>query len=198
MNLYKINQHKNFPKIIETVVEIPKGSSTKYEYDEQGFFRYDRSLVSAMVYPSSYGFIPRTLADDGDALDVLVYNRIPIERGTVVECSVVGILDMEDEDSNGEMNKDYKILAVPTSHVRDYKSLSDIDPHFLQIAKNFFSHYKDLNNQKVEVFDWHEKDLAYEIINQSYKFDLNELSENYPDDLFEDILSAKNYQKIWK
>lgn len=196
MNLYKINQHKNFPKIIETVVEIPKGSSTKYEYDEQGFFRYDRSLVSAMVYPSSYGFIPRTLAGDGDALDVLVYNRIPIDRGTVVECSVVGVLDMEDEDSTGKMNKDYKVLAVPTSHVRDYKSLSDIDPHFLQISKNFFSHYKDLNNQKVKVLDWHEKDFAYEIISQSYKFDLGEIPENYPDDLFEDVLLAKNYQKI--
>ena len=198
MNLYKINQHKDFPKIIEAVVEIPKGISTKYEYDERGFFRYDRSLVSAMVYPSSYGFIPRTLADDGDALDALIYNRIPIDRGTVVECSVVGILDMEDEDSNGNMNKDYKVLAVPTSHVRDYQSLSDIDPHFLKICKNFFAHYKDLNNQKVKVFDWHEKDFAWDIINKSYKFDLKDIPENYPDDLFEEILSAKNYKMTWK
>ena len=101
-----------------------------------------------MVYPSSYGFIPNTYADDGDPLDILVYNRIPIDRGTVVECSVIGVLDMEDEGSTVGLHKDYKILGVPTSHVRDYESLSDIDPMFLNIAKNFFLHYKDLNNKK--------------------------------------------------
>lgn len=199
MNLYKIKQHKNFPKTIEAVVEIPKGTSAKYEYDDRGFFRYDRSLISAMVYPASYGFIPKTLAEDGDALDVLVYNRIPIDRGTVVECNVLGVLDMEDEDSNGAMNKDYKILAVPTSHVRDYNSLKDVDPHFLQICKNFFSHYKDLNNQKVKVLNWHEKEVAWDIINKNIKIDLNEIPEDYPDDLFEDLLILKNYTKQqWK
>jgi inorganic pyrophosphatase len=155
------------PNIVEAVVEIPKGKSTKYEYDPLGFFRYDRSLTSAMVYPSNYGFIPSTYADDGDPLDILVYNRIPIDRGTVVECKVIGVLDMEDEGSKAGLHKDYKILGVPTSHVRDYKSLSDIDPMFLEISKNFFLHYKELNNKEVKVFDWHEKDTAYQIITES-------------------------------
>lgn len=167
MNLYKLPLHKDFPKIVDAVVEIPKGKSVKYEYDPQGYFRYDRSLTSAMVYPASYGFIPSTMADDGDALDILVYNRIPIDRGTVVECKVIGVLDMEDEGSTVGIHKDYKILGVPTSHVRGYDSLNDVDQMFLAIAKNFFLHYKDLNNKDVRVFDWHEKDKAYEIIRES-------------------------------
>ena len=65
-------------------------------------------MTSAFVYPASYGFIPNTLAEDGDALDVLIYNSTPIDRGTVVECEVLGVLDMEDEDSKGNLNKDYK------------------------------------------------------------------------------------------
>tara|TARA_Y100000361_G_scaffold126733_1_gene120853 strand:+ start:18393 stop:18947 length:555 start_codon:yes stop_codon:yes gene_type:complete len=166
-NLYKIRPHPQTPHIVDAVVEIPKGKSTKYEYDSEGFFRYDRSLTSAMVYPASYGFIPSTYADDGDPLDILVYNRIPIDRGTVVECNVIGVLDMEDEGSTVGLHKDYKILGVPTSHVRDYQSLSDIDPMFLEISKNFFLHYKELNNKQVKVFDWHEKDVAFDIITES-------------------------------
>ena len=117
-----------------------------------------------MVYPASYGFIPRTHAEDGDPLDVMVYNSIPIERGTVVECQVIGVLDMEDEDHDGKITKDYKILGVPTSHIRRYKSLSDIDPLFLDISKNFFLHYKDLNNTPVKVYDWHGPKKAKKII----------------------------------
>jgi inorganic pyrophosphatase len=120
-----------------------------------------------MVYPASYGFIPSTYADDGDPLDVLVYNSTPIDRSTVVECEVIGVLDMEDEGSTIGMHKDYKILGVPTSHVRKYKSLKDIDQLFLDISKNYFLHYKDLNNKSVEVFNWHEKEKAWDIINES-------------------------------
>ena len=167
MNLYNLPTHKESPKIVNAVVEIPKGVSTKYEYNPKGYFTYDRSLLSSMVYPASYGFIPDTIADDGDPLDILVYNRIPIERGVVVECKVVGILDMEDEGSTVGLHKDYKVLGVPTSHVRDYNSLSDIDPMFLQISKNFFLHYKELNNKEVKVFDWHEKEKAFSIIQDS-------------------------------
>lgn len=169
MNLYQLPLHKQSPKVVNAVVEIPKGTSAKYEYCPEGYFKYDRSLTSAMVYPASYGFIPNTLADDGDPLDVLVYNAVPIERGVVVECNVIGVLDMEDEGSTVGMHKDYKILGVPTSHVRSYKSLSDIDRLFLDISKNFFLHYKELNKKEVKVFDWHEKEKAFEIITQSYK-----------------------------
>jgi inorganic pyrophosphatase len=165
MNLYNLPIHKQSPQRVNSIVEIPKDTNVKYEYDPiYNVFSYDRSLISAMVYPSSYGFIPSTIAEDGDALDILVYNAVPIQTGTFVECRVIGVLDMEDDGF-----KDYKILGAPVSHVKEYRSLEDIDPNFLEICKNFFSHYKDLNNKKVKVFDWHEKDFAHEIINQSMK-----------------------------
>ena len=164
MNLYSLSTHKKSPSVVNAVVEIPKGTSAKYEYHPDGYFFYDRSLSSSMVYPASYGFIPQTLGEDGDALDILVYNATPIERGTVVECKIIGVLDMEDE---GE--KDYKLLGVPTSHVRRYNTLRNIDYLFLDITKNFFLHYKDLNNKKVSVYDWHEKDKAHNIIMEGHK-----------------------------
>ncbi len=164
-NLYNIPVHGNSPLVVNCIIEIPKDTNVKYEYDNDlGVFRYDRSLISAMVYPASYGFIPSTLADDGDALDVLIYNAHPIATGTIVEARVVGVLDMEDEG-----DKDYKVLAAPTSHVKRYSDISDIDPQFLKICKNFFSHYKDLNNKNVKVGDWQNKDFAYQIINDSLK-----------------------------
>ena len=162
-NLYNLPIHKLSPSIINCIIEIPKDTNVKYEYDsELGVFKYDRSLISAMVYPASYGFIPSTKSDDGDALDVLIYNSRPINTGTLVEAKVIGVLDMTDDG-----DKDYKILATPVSHVREYNDLSDIDPQFLKICQNFFSHYKDLNNKEVEVFDWHEADVAHKIIKDS-------------------------------
>lgn len=163
MNLYNIPIHQKSPNIANVIVEIPKGTSVKYEYDKDfGVFKYDRSLTSAMTYPCSYGYIPTTLGEDGDPLDFLVYNSTPIDRATLVECKVIGVLDMEDD---GE--KDYKILGVPTSHVRRHYNLKSIDPMFLKIASNFFAHYKDLSKKQVKVFDWHEKDHAQKIINEA-------------------------------
>ena len=114
-----------------------------------------------MTYPCSYGYIPNTLGEDGDPLDFLVYNATPIDRATLVECKVIAVLDMEDD---GE--KDYKILGVPTSHVRRHYNLKSLDPMFLKIASNFFAHYKDLSKKQVKVFDWHEKEYAHKIINE--------------------------------
>lgn len=165
MNLYNFPTHKESPKRVNAIVEIPKDTNVKYEYDPiHSVFCYDRSLISAMVYPSSYGFIPSTLAEDGDALDILIYNAVPIQTGTLVECRVIGVLDMEDDGF-----KDFKILGAPVSHIKEYRSLKDIDPNFLKICQNFFSHYKDLNNKEVKVFDWHEKEKAYEIIKENIK-----------------------------
>ena len=112
-----------------------------------------------MVYPANYGFIPSTLADDDDPLDILIYNTIPIDRGVLVDCLVVGVLDMEDDG-----DKDYKILGAPVSHIKEYNELGDIDSLFLKVTQNFFAHYKDLNNKMVKIFDWHPKEIAYDII----------------------------------
>ena len=165
MNLYKLPTHDRSPRIVNAVIEIEEGSKNKYEYDgEFGVFMYDRCLNSAMVYPASYGFVPNTLCDDGDPLDIMVISPEPIKRATVVEAKVLGVLDMEDEGA-----KDYKIISVPNFYTRKYFGLKDIEDSFLEISKNFFAHYKDLSmsGDRVKVFDWHDKDFAYKIIKES-------------------------------
>ena len=163
-NLELIEINESSPKVVNAIVEIPKGTSAKYEYNAKlDTFQLDRCLPSSMQYPCSYGFIPSTLAEDNDPLDILIYNDTPIDRGTLVECNIIGALDMT--DSGG---RDWKILGTPTSHVRNYRSLKDIDPMFMKVASYFFKHYKDLNNSYVEVGDWHSKQKAYEIIKQCY------------------------------
>ena len=164
-NLYDIPIHANSPSIVNSIIEIPKDTNVKYEYDgELCVFKYDRSLISAMVYPANYGFIPSTLADDGDALDILIYDTRAITTGTLIEAEVIGVLDMEDDGK-----KDYKILASPISNSRKYSGIEDVDSQFLKICKNFFTHYKDLNGKQVRVFDWHSKNFALDIINKSIK-----------------------------
>ena len=165
IDLYNIKTHKDSPSKVWGVVEIAKDSNVKYEYHpDLETFIYDRSLLSAMVYPASYGFIPKTLADDGDALDILIYNACPIQRGTLVECEVVGVMDMIDD---GDL--DYKILGVPVSHIKKINNIDQIDPAFLKVTQNFFSHYKELTGQKVQVGEWHDKEVAKEIIKSNYR-----------------------------
>ena len=163
MRLYDLPDHPDHPEVVHAVVEIPKGSSTKYEYNPDiDAFMLDRCLMSAMVYPASYGFIPGTLAADGDALDILVYNAMPIDRGTVVPCTVIGCLHMVDDDE-----ADYKVIGCPTSHVKQYKSLSDIDPLFLDVTENFFKRYKEIEGKDVSIGGWLKRNHTYEIIRQS-------------------------------
>lgn len=161
-NLELIEVNESSPKVVNAIVEIPKGTSAKYEYNPKlDTFQLDRCLPSSMMYPCSYGFVPSTLAEDNDPLDMLIYNDTPIDRGTLVECTVIGVLDMK--DSGGQ---DWKILGTPTSHVKKYRSIKDIDPMFIKVASYFFRHYKDLNNKYVEVGDWYGKTKAYSIIKE--------------------------------
>ena len=165
MNLYDIPVHDKSPDVINTIIEIPRGTSAKYEYDPKlDLFRMDRCLLTAMVYPANYGFIPNTLAADGDPLDVLIYNRTPIERGTLVECRPLGVLNMTDDGC-----KDYKILAVPTSHYKPPLTMYDVEDLFLDVTRNFFEHYKELNNKTVQVGRWHGADRAKRIITNDTK-----------------------------
>ena len=162
-NLFNISQPEDFPKSIYAVVEIPKNTNVKYEYDHiNGYFLYDRALLSPMIYPSSYGFIPQTMAEDNDPLDVLIYNSMPIDRGVVVKCRPLGYLSMID---NGDV--DHKVLAIPESHIRNHKSLTDIDDLFLKLCENFFANYKRLSNHKhieTETFGWKGTDEAIDLI----------------------------------
>ena len=163
VNLYNIPTHPDSPDIVNAVVEITKGTNTKYEYDHTlGAFRLDRCLHSAMVYPANYGFIPNTLASDGDPLDILIYTRVPIERETVVECNVLGMLDMRDDGC-----KDYKVIGLPTFTSSEITDLCDVKERFLEVTLDFFENYKKLSGGNVEIHGWYDKKDTMDIIQEN-------------------------------
>lgn len=148
------------PEVVRCVIEISKDTNTKFEYDEKlNIFTLDRVLLSSMLYPANYGFIPSTRAHDGDCLDILVYMNAPMPPGTVVDAIPVGVLDMTD----GGL-KDYKVLAVPAFTLNPPKDISGIDPIFLMIARNFFKGYKELEGKVVEIGEWLPREKAIEYI----------------------------------
>ena len=158
----------NIPDKINAIIEIPYGSSIKYELDkESGAVFVDRVMASAVFYPANYGFIANTLADDGDPVDILVLNEYPIQAGAVIPCRLIGVLVMEDESGMDE-----KLLALPTSKVdaryEDIKSLDDVPKATLAKIKNFFETYKILEKDKwVKVQDFKDTKAAVEILEKA-------------------------------
>jgi len=150
---------------ITVMVEIPKGSRNKYEYDkERKALKFDRMLFSAMHYPSDYGFIPDTLARDGDPLDALVLVWEPTFPGCVIEATPVGLFKMRDEKGPDE-----KILCVPLGDpLWNYiEALSDVPQHLLKEIEHFFRVYKDLEKKKTGIEGWQNKKSAIRIIRES-------------------------------
>ena len=148
---------------VDAVIEIPRGSRNKYEMDEAtGEIRLDRVLYSSVHYPTDYGFIPGTRADDGDHLDVLVLVEEPTFPGCRMEARPVGVLKMRDE--KGE---DFKIIAVPVADPRfdGVTELSQIHPHWLREIENFFNVYKTLEADKaVAIEGWGGREEAWDAI----------------------------------
>ena len=151
---------------VNCIIEIPKGTNTKYEYNEKlNIFELTRCLVSSLQYPINYGFIPQTIALDNDPLDVLVFNHDPIDRGTLVSCRVLGMLGFED---NGEI--DNKIIAVPHwSSKEKYNKLHDIEQEHLKIYRQFFKIYKLDRQSETKVGDWKSSNIALKTVKESYE-----------------------------
>ena len=150
------------PQIVNVVIEIPKGSQNKYEYDKKlEIFRLDRVLFSPLHYPGDYGFIPQTLEEDGDPADALVLLNFPTYPGMLIEAKPIGFLPMID---NGE--PDHKILCVPANEVRMHHvgDLKDVGKPVLDEIGHFFKVYKELEGKKVELGDWQGVAEAYKII----------------------------------
>lgn len=166
MDISKIPVGENAPWDVNVIVEVPVGTEpVKYELDkESGALYVDRIMHTSMRYPCNYGFIPHTLADDGDPVDVLIANQTPIMPGAVVRCRPVGVLIMEDE-----AGMDEKILMVPVDKlnpwytaVQDYTEFPEV---FLGRIQHFFEHYKDLEKGKwVKIVGWGDKAKAAELI----------------------------------
>lgn len=151
--------------IVSVMIEIPKGSRNKYEYDKgKKTLKFGRMLFSPVHYPTDYGFIQKTLALDGDALDALVLVWEPTFPGCIIDAKPVGLFKMRDEKGPDE-----KILCVPLydplwNHI---ESLSDVAPHLLKEIEHFFSIYKELEEKKIGVEGWEDRESAIRIIKQS-------------------------------
>jgi inorganic pyrophosphatase len=148
----------NSPEVITAVIEIPYEGSNKYEYDKElHLFRLDRNLYSPVHYPGDYGFIPSTLAADGDPLDVLVLVDAPSFPGCVMEVRPIGILEMLDQGLADE-----KVLCVGKNNPRykDVWNFSEIYPHMLREITHFFAIYKDLEGKRVEIKGWRDASFA--------------------------------------
>jgi inorganic pyrophosphatase len=152
VNLYDLDPGPQSPEIIRMIVEIPKNSANKYEYDGKlGVFRLDRPLYSPLHYPGDYGFVPGTLAEDGDPLDVLTLMSEPSFTGCLIEVRPLGVLNLVDQSEN-----DQKVVAVPISSPR-YEQIHSMDqvwPHLRREIEHFFNIYKELEGKETRVEGW--------------------------------------------
>ena len=153
------------PELVNVVVEIPKGSRNKVEYDyESGVFRLDRVLHAPLHYPGDYGFVPGTTAADGDSLDVLVLVEEPTAMGCVLTARPVGVLELVDQEE-----RDEKVLAVPARdpRFRDVRGLDHVPGHLLREVEYFFDIYKELEGKETAALGWEDVDRARTIIVES-------------------------------
>ena len=153
--------------IISVVIEIPKGSRNKYEYDhEKKIIKFDRMLFSSVHYPSDYGFIPETLGEDGDPLDALVLVTEPTFPGCMIEARPIGLFKMVDEKG-----VDDKILCVPVkdplwNHIY---AIEEVPQNFLKEIEHFFTIYKDLEEKKTDAKGWRDLEAALKVIEEAKK-----------------------------
>lgn len=156
------------PQTVNALIEIPQGSKAKYEIDKKtGLLKLDRVIYSSFHYPINYGFIPQTLGQDGDPLDILVMCSESIQPLCLVEATVIGNMQMID---NGE--HDDKIIAVASKDpaVNYLTNITDLPAHFIAVLRNYFEQYKVLENKKVEIDDFQDKIAAYAVIEAAIAF----------------------------
>ena len=164
----------NAPTHVNALIEISQGSRAKYEIDKTtGLLKLDRVIYSSFHYPVNYGFIPKTLGEDNDPLDILVICSESIQPLCLVDATVIGNMQMID---NGE--KDDKIIAVatkdPTVH---YEDIKELPPHFLAVLRNYCVQYKVLEDKVVLIDEFQDKQTAYAIINES----INRYQQRFPE-----------------
>ena len=162
---HDVTPGENLPRNFTAVIEIPTFSKVKYELDKTtGLLRLDRMLYSAVHYPANYGFIPQTLAEDDDPLDVLVLCQEPVDPLTIVEARAIGVMTMIDSGK-----PDHKILAVAVNdpEYNPFTEAAELPPHRLAMLRRFFQDYKMLEGKTVEVEEFQSADAAFPIIEDS-------------------------------
>ena len=159
---HDVTPGENIPQEYNAIIEIPFGSSVKYELDKQsGLIKLDRVLYSAVYYPANYGFIPQTLAEDDDPLDVLVLCQETVTPLTIIHARTIGLMTMIDVGK-----KDHKIIAVATEdpEFNSYREASEMPAHRLTMLRRFFQDYKQLEGKHVEVDEIEPSKAAFPII----------------------------------
>lgn len=166
MSLMDVDSGPDLPREVNVIIEIPMNAApVKYEVDKQtGVLFVDRFVSTAMFYPVNYGYIPKTLSEDGDPVDVLVITPVPLMGGSVIRCRAIGLLRMTDESG-----VDAKVLAVPINKLcklyEAIKTYKDLPAHQLLVLEHFFQHYKDLEEGKwVKLDGWEGPEAAQEEI----------------------------------
>jgi inorganic pyrophosphatase len=163
---HNVNPDFNHSDLVNGIIEIPKGTRAKYELDkESGLLKLDRVLYSSVYYPANYGFIPKTYCDDKDPLDILIISQIDIVPMCIVKAKVIGVMRMLD---NGEA--DDKIIAVAEGDpsVNHFNDIAEVPEHFLSEMRNFFEDYKKLEKKTVVVEEFLNKEIALEILKESF------------------------------
>lgn len=164
---HDVSLGNDYPQIVPAVVEIPKGSKTKYELDKaSGLIRVDRILFSSVHYPANYGFIPRTYGDDQDPLDILVLGQEPVVPLAIIRAQPIGVMKMIDQGA-----EDDKVIAV---HIDDpeyahYESIAHLPPHRMSEVRRFFEDYKKLENKAVKVEDILGTEVAFQVIEKAIR-----------------------------
>ena len=165
--MYSFTLPGDFPKTLPAFIEISKGSNIKYEWDEKNqVLTLDRILHSSVVYPENYGFIPQTLCDDGDPLDVLILSNQQLLPGTIAYVRPICYMDMTDEKG-----KDEKLLAVleKEPYFTHFKTIKDVSEHKLKEIKEFFSTYKNLEKNKwSKIENWNDYDETIKLIKKCH------------------------------
>lgn len=162
---HSISYGNHAPEIVNAIVEISELSRAKYELDkETGLLMLDRVLYSAVYYPANYGFIPQTLGDDNDPLDILIISKVAIQPLCLVRAKVIGVMRMID---NGEEDDKIISVALDDMSVNHIGDIHQLPPHFTSELKHFFEEYKRLENKAVNVENFQSKSIAFDIIHKS-------------------------------
>jgi inorganic pyrophosphatase len=163
-----VHYGEHAPQNVNALIEIPQGSRAKYEVDKAtGLLRLDRVIYSSFHYPVNYGFIPQTLGQDNDPLDILVLCSQSIQSLCLVEANVIGNMQMID---TGQVDDKIIAVAAKDPSVNHYQKMEDLPQHFLLELRNFFEQYKVLENKKVEIDNFQDKETAFRVINEAISF----------------------------
>jgi inorganic pyrophosphatase len=164
---HHVSPGDNLPEYVNAIIEIPKGTRAKYELDkESGLIILDRVLYSSVYYPANYGFIPQSYCDDKDPLDILIFSQIEVVPRCIVPAKIIGVMRMLDNNE-----ADDKIIAVAAGDpsVSHFDDISELPSHFISEMRSFFEDYKKLEEKTVVVEEFQNKEVAMEILKDSFK-----------------------------